>query len=64
MGTGKNVMILNGQLKATGGRRVSSTFTQTVISPEYWISDLNKNLTNGRSHGHVVEYRQGSGRFC
>ena len=29
-------------------------FTQTVKSLEYWIGDLNKNLTNGRSHAHVV----------
>ena len=39
-------------------------FTQTVKSLEYWIGNLNKNLTNGRFHAHVVDDQQGSERIC
>ena len=39
-------------------------FTQTVKSLEYRVGDLNKNLTNGRSHAHMVDDQQGSERIC
>ena len=33
---------------------------QTVKSLEYQIGGLNKNLTNGSSHAHVMDDHQGS----
>ena len=42
----------------------SSLLAQTVKSLEYRIGGLNKNLTNGSSHDHVMDDQHGSETFC